>query len=168
MSSLLRVREDATASVELPVVGPAPRVAGRGADLRARLRVELRRPATWVQLLRFAIVGASGYVVNLGTFWVALHLTGAYEAAAVIAFLAGVTNNFVWNRHWTFSAAAGHAGRQAIRFLLVSLAAFGLNLAALELLVRVVGMAELPAQAIAVLGATPFSFCANKLWSFRA
>ena len=35
---------------------------------RPRLHAALRRPANWLQLLRFAIVGASGYAINLAVF----------------------------------------------------------------------------------------------------
>jgi putative flippase GtrA len=44
--------------------------------------------------------------------------------------------------------------------------AFVFNLAALELLVAVAGLPEVPAQAIAIVVATPVSFAGNKLWSF--
>ena len=46
-----------------------------------------------------------------------------------------MTNNFWWNRHWTFSARDGHAGFQAARFLVVSVVAFVFAAMVLELLV---------------------------------
>ena len=70
--------------------------------------------------------------------------------AAIGAFCVAVTNNFLWNRHWTFDAAGGHAGEQAWRFLTVSVLGLGINLAALSLLVDVAGLPELPGQALAV------------------
>jgi dolichol-phosphate mannosyltransferase len=137
--------------------------------LPGRVRAGLRRPANWLQLVRFACVGASGYVVNLTTFAIAVHaLSLDYRVAAGLAFLVAVTNNFVLNRHWTFRARDGHAGFQAARFLAVSVAAFLLNLAGLELLVAGLGVAEVPAQALAIAAATPLNFLGNKLWSFRA
>ena len=78
-----------------------------------------------------------------------------------------LTNNFVWNRVWTFRARDGHAGFQAVRFLVVSLIAFLVSLAVLELLVTVAGLPDVPAQAVAVVCATPLNFVGNKLWSFR-
>ena len=39
--------------------------------------------------------------------------------------------------------------------------------AILEVLVSVAGMAELPAQAISIVAATPLNFLGNKMWSFR-
>jgi len=129
-----------------------------------------------VQLFQFGLVGASGYVVNLIVFAI---LTGSglffregsdglgfhYIPAAVISFCVAVTNNFLWNRHWTFDARGGHAGFQAARFLTVSVLALAVNLIALELIVRA-GMDDLPAQAIAIAIAMPFNFIGNKLWTF--
>ena len=46
----------------------------------------------------------------------------------VLAFCVAVTNNFLWNRHWTFRATDGHMGFQAARFFTVSVLALGLNL----------------------------------------
>lgn len=125
-----------------------------------------RNPGNWVQLFQFGVVGASGYVINLVVFAV---LTGALDLhhipAAIGAFCVAVTNNFAWNRHWTFDARHGHAGFQAVRFFTVSTLALGVNLVVLELLVRA-DVAELPAQAIAVAIAMPFNFIGNKIWTF--
>jgi dolichol-phosphate mannosyltransferase len=124
------------------------------------------KPGNWVQLFQFAVVGASGYVVNLAVFAVLIGPFNIHHIpAAVIAFCVAVTNNFWWNRHWTFDAKHGHAGFQAARFLTVSVLALGVNLIALELLIRG-GMGDLPAQALAVLIAMPFNFIGNKLWTF--
>jgi putative flippase GtrA len=124
------------------------------------------KPGNWVQLFQFGIVGASGYVVNLAVFTlmvgpVDLH----YIPAAILAFCVAVTNNFWWNRHWTFDAKHGHAGFQAARFFTVSVLALGVNLIALELLVQA-GVSDVPAQALAVIIAMPFNFIGNKLWTF--
>jgi putative flippase GtrA len=89
-----------------------------------------------------------------------------HTVAALAAFAVAVTNNFLWNRYWTFGPGDGQAGFQAARFFVVSLASLGLNLAVLELLLHDGVVAELPAQAIAVAAAMPFNFLGNKLWAF--
>jgi dolichol-phosphate mannosyltransferase len=133
-----------------------------------KVRQGVRRLSNWFELIRFGAVGATGYVVNLGVFSLSLHVVGVdYRVAAVIAFLAGVLNNFWWNRHWTFGASDGHAGFQAARFLTVSVAAFLVSFGILQALVAGADMAEVPAQAIAIVAATPLNFLGNKLWSFR-
>ncbi len=75
----------------------------------------------WLQFVRFGLVGASGYAVNLAIFTLAVHPLGiGYRVASVLAFLVSVLNNFWWNRHWTFDGRGGHAGFQAARFFVVS------------------------------------------------
>ena len=135
--------------------------------LRARMRRGVRTPANWMELVRFAVVGASGYVVNLTVFAILVHgVDTHYRVAATGAFLVAVMNNFYWNRHWTFRAHHGHAGHQSARFLTISVAAFLFNLLVLELLVAGLDAPEVPSQALAIAAATPLSFLGNKLWSF--
>jgi dolichol-phosphate mannosyltransferase len=132
-----------------------------------RVGAAARRPASWVQLLKFGIVGGSGYLVNLGVFAI---LAGTLDIhhipAAIGAFCVAVTSNFLWNRYWTFGPGDGSAGFQAARFFAVSLASLGLNLVVLEVLLSGGGIGELTAQAIAVAVAMPFNFLGNKLWTF--
>jgi putative flippase GtrA len=146
------------------VIGVRAR-AGREAT---RVRHGLRRPANWFQLVRFSVVGGTGYVVNLAVYSTLVALVGVhYLPAALAAFAVAVTNNFLLNRHWTFDARDGRAAFQAPRFLVVSLIALSFNVVVLELLVGVAGMPKIPGQAIAILAATPLNFIGNKLWSFR-
>ena len=46
------------------------------------------------------------------------------------------------------------------------MAAFLFAAAILEVLVNGAGMAEIPAQAISIVAATPLNFVGNKMWSF--
>jgi dolichol-phosphate mannosyltransferase len=146
--------EELTTTVELP--------------FRARVRHGVRKPANWLQFVRFAAVGASGYAVNLVVFALCVHAFQIdYRAASVIAFSVSVTNNFWWNRHWTFDAKHEHPANQAVRFFAVSLVAFGFTYVVLVALVNGTGLEKVVAQAIAVAAATPLSFIGQKLWSFR-
>ncbi len=135
--------------------------------LHVRVRDGLTRPHNWVQLLKFCAVGASGYAVNLAVFYVCVEVIGLhYLLAATISFVVAVTNNFWWNRHWTFKARSGRARFQAPRFFAVSILAFLFAATVLEVLVSVAGLPELAAQAIAIAMATPLNFIGNKMWSF--
>jgi len=136
---------------------------------RVRVRHGVRRPQNWLQLVRFAAVGASGYVVNLAVFAASVHLLAIdYRVSAVIAFVVSVVNNFWWNRHWTFDAKHDHPIFQGARFFTVSLVAFGFTYVVLVSLVSGAGMSKVIAQAIAIVAGTPLSFLGQKLWSFRA
>ena len=150
-----------------PAASRAARTADWGSRTARRIRVASRRRSSWLQLLQFALVGAGGYVVNLTVFALLAQAAGLHHLlAAVGAFCVAVSNNFVWNRAWTFRGADGHAGFQAARFFAVSLAGLGINLVLLELLISSAGLAELPAQAAAVAITMPVNFIGNKLWTF--
>jgi putative flippase GtrA len=136
-------------------------------EIAYRIGAAARRPASWMQLLKFGLVGGSGYLINLAAF---VLLTGSFGvhhvAAAIGAFCVAVTNNFLCNRYWTFGPGEGSAHFQAARFFAVSLASLALNIAVLELLVSNHLVGDLTAQAIAVAVAMPFNFLGNKLWTF--
>jgi putative flippase GtrA len=134
---------------------------------RTRAGRALRRSHNWVQLAKFTAVGASGYVVNLAVFTALL--LGAdldHRLAAVGSFLVAVTNNYTWNRLWTFHGQRGHVAYQGARFFVVALLALVANLVALEVLIAL-GLPEIAAQAIAIVLVTPINFVGNKLWTFR-
>ncbi|MDQ3874611.1 MAG: GtrA family protein [Actinomycetota bacterium] len=133
---------------------------------RSRAALALQRRHNWIQLAKFCAVGASGYLVNLAVFALLLRAAAFhYLSAAACSFLVAVSNNYLWNRVWTFRRHRGHLAAQGVRFLVVSVAALGLNLLFLDALVAI-GVAEIPAQAVAVVLVTPVNFAANKLWSF--
>ena len=149
-----------TLSVPRPATTPSP------ARPHARVRRGLSERRNWLQLVKFCLVGASGYAVNLTVFGLAIVLFDAHHLlAATAAFLVAVTNNFWWNRHWTFAAGGGRASFQAPRFFAVSGAAFLFAALVLEVLVRA-GLPEFGAQALAIVAATPLNFVGNKMWSF--
>jgi putative flippase GtrA len=137
------------------------------ARVHTRVREGMFRRHNWVQLVKFCAVGGSGYVVNLAVFTIGVSVLDLHHLlAATLAFMVAVTNNFWWNRHWTFGAGDGHAGFQGARFFAVSVGAFVFAAAVLEALVNGAGIAEIPAQAISIVAATPLNFVGNKMWSF--
>jgi putative flippase GtrA len=133
----------------------------------ARTRGALGRRENWLQLIRFCVVGASGYVVNLAVYLLLLRgLDAHYLLAATGSFLVAVTNNYTWNRLWTFRGQRGHVAYQGMRFFVVSTAALVANLLILHVLVDQAGLGKVLAQAIAIVLVTPLNFVGNKLWSF--
>lgn len=133
----------------------------------ARTKGALGRRANWVQLAKFCTVGGSGYVVNLVVFTVLVGSFGLhYLLAATCSFLVAVTNNYLWNRVWTFRGERGHVAYQGLRFLIVSGFALVANLVILHALVQLWDREVLP-QAVAIVLVTPLNFIGNKVWSFR-
>jgi putative flippase GtrA len=148
-----------TTTIDFPVVS---------LPLRERLRGALLHTGNWRQFARFAVVGVSGYLVNLGVYAFCLHVLGIdYRIASVIAYFTSVMNNFWLNRHWTFDARGRHPAAQGVRFFIVSLIAFGCSELLLIGMVAGLGFSKLMSQAIATIGGMPINFTGQKLWSFR-
>jgi putative flippase GtrA len=66
-------------------------------ELADRTARALRRPHNWIQLAKFGIVGASGYVINLAVYTAILGI-GAHKAA-LVSFVVSATA-LVVNQLW--------------------------------------------------------------------
>ncbi len=128
--------------------------------------------------LKFAIIGGIGAIINLLVLWTSVELFNVhYLWAAVVAFIIADTNNFIWNRLWTFKSK-GKIHFQYPQFLLVSLDGLMLNLIILWALVEEVlpslGLRQdraslyiVLAQVIAIFLVSLFNFLANSMWTFK-
>lgn len=161
---------------------------GQQAARWLRIPDSLKRGHNWWQLLKFGMVGGSGYVVNLAVFTLALRLLGEspadgikdYHVAAVLGFMVANLNNYVLNRVWTFRGrGGGGAVLEYGRFLAIGIVSLLLGLVILTALVEALELPQLLAhtgvsdlgkiiaQAIAIVLVTPIGFVGNKLWTFR-
>jgi putative flippase GtrA len=123
-------------------------------------------PRDLFQIGKYVIVGLSGYLLNLAVYAALVRRAGVdYLAAAPLAFIAAVTNNYLLNRIWTFRNQRGHFVLQGARFFVVALCALVVSLLILKSLVEL-GIDAVLAQAIAIVVVTPINFLSNKLWSF--
>jgi putative flippase GtrA len=124
------------------------------------------------QFVKFAIVGASGFAVNLIIFTllqlvVPNHMdAGPYYAIYSVAFLAGGVSNFFLNRAWTFRSA-GHAGKEAAQFLSVSVLALLVGLIVSALVAPALGHGH-KTWFIATVSGIVVNFFVNKYWTFRS
>ena len=123
------------------------------------------------QFVKFGIVGASGFVVNLAVFTLLERATPIAEQAPhytlnfSIAFLCGGLSNYFFNRIWTFRAQ-GHAVVQGVQFLTVSAIALFVGLGVSHVVEPILG----PGHRTWLLGTLAgifVNFFANKYWTFR-
>jgi len=119
------------------------------------------------QPLRFLVVGAAGYVVNLGVFEV-LHRAGTeYVLAAVLSYLISNALMYIGNRYFTFRL--GHDGFWAGygRYIAVGVVVVALNALVLAALVEGTGIDATIANGLALLVVLPVAFVLFKRWTFR-
>ncbi len=160
----------------------------------------LQRPAVR-QFIQFCIVGATSTAISFGIFswliygveldrllhnWLAgdpnlqelfQHHRLYVQVAALIGFIISVTNGFIWNSRWTFSASGRqNRKRQYLQFVLVNIVGLLLN----QMIVFVVmglltrgkapgqkGLEPLMAAASATCIVVFWNFWANKHWTFK-
>jgi dolichol-phosphate mannosyltransferase len=118
------------------------------------------------QLLRFSLVGATGFAINVVAFAAALALGAHHLVAASAAAGIAMASNFACNRHWTFHAGHAAPAPQAARFAAVSITACLFALIVVELLIGTAGLPALVAQPASIAAALPLSFAGNRTWAF--
>jgi putative flippase GtrA len=124
------------------------------------------------QFLKFGVVGASGFVVNLLIFTLLQRLvpnhaaTGPYNLIYSIAFLSGGVSNYFLNRAWTFRST-GHVGREGLSFMIVSVLALLVALIVSAAIAPWLGHGH-KTWFVSTLAAIVVNFFVNKYWTFRS
>jgi putative flippase GtrA len=123
--------------------------------------------------VKFAIVGASGFAVNLIIFTLLQRVVpnhaeaGPYYVIYSISFLAGGVSNYFLNRSWTFRSTA-HAGKEAVQFLSVSVLALIVGLLVSAAVGHAMGHYGHITWLVATLSGIVVNFFVNKYWTFRS
>jgi putative flippase GtrA len=123
------------------------------------------------QFVKFGIVGASGFVVNLIVFTLLQRITPDptsklhYNALFSAGFLAGGLSNYFLNRAWTFRSQ-GHAGKEGASFMAVSVLALIVGLIVGNLVAPWLGHGH-KTWFVSVVAGIVVNFFVNKYWTFR-
>lgn len=88
------------------------------------------------QFLRFALVGAAGFIVDASTLKAAMYLGAGHYSGRVISYLVAATFTWSLNRRYTFREQQdANLFREWIKFLAANLAGGGINYATYAALV---------------------------------
>jgi dolichol-phosphate mannosyltransferase len=123
------------------------------------------------QFVKFGVVGASGFIVNLVVFTILQRLVPRhsdplpYSLIYSVAFLAGGVSNYYFNRVWTFRSGR-HAIREGAQFLTVSLLALLVGLIVSALLAPYLGHGH-RTWFVATIAGILLNFFLNKYWTFK-
>lgn len=118
------------------------------------------------QPVKFLLVGAGGYVVNLAVFAWLLKLGVPYLLGSIVSYFISNALMYLGNRYYTFSLGHSNFWRAYARYILVGLVVAGLNALVLAVLVETVGLYAVYGQALSLLLITPVAFVLNKRWTF--
>ena len=128
------------------------------------------KPEKMKEFMKFAVVGGSGVLVNMGCFFILTRYAGIrIEYASPIAIEISILSNFLLNNAWTFRkrhTRVRFAGR-ILRYHLVTAVAGLVNYLTLLLLANVFGIHDLLANLIGIILGTFINFFLNSLWTWR-
>jgi len=121
------------------------------------------------QVLKYAIVGALGTVINLSILYLCTDILNIfYILSEIIAFFISVLPNFLINKIWTFRETMGEKiVIKYFEYVIVSLFSLGINLVSLFILVEYFNFWYLFGGIVAIFIGFIFSFIAHNLWTFR-
>lgn len=125
---------------------------------------------------RFAMVGLLGTLIDIALF-TGLHVVLGMPSitANTLSYSAGIVNNFVWHRCWTFAQRPRKSGTiQFVQFAIVSLGGLLLNnllvswfVLAFASLFAHAGYDALAAKICATAVGVCWNFLVNNFWTFR-
>jgi putative flippase GtrA len=118
------------------------------------------------ELARFGAVGVLSNVLLYFLYLAATALGTGHKSAMTLAYCIGVVQSFYLNRSWTFRHE-GLARTALARYWAAYLAAYGLNLVLLLVLVDMAGLQHQLVQAVLTAVIAMLMFLTQKFWVFR-
>ncbi len=129
--------------------------------------------STWVTILmrfiRFGIVGCSGMLVDFGVTWLCKEkLRWNKYLSNSLGFVLAATNNYVWNRLWTFESESEAVVREYLSFVVIATIGLALNNLIVYLLHERLHLHFYLSKLIAVGCVTLWNFSMNYVFTFGA
>jgi putative flippase GtrA len=119
------------------------------------------------QPLKFVLVGAGGFVLNVCLFAVLFDLDTWYMAASALAYLGSNAAMYVGNRYFTFGLSHDGFLVAYLRYAVVGGVVAGLTALLLAAFVEGLGVDPRLGQALALSVLVPVSFVLSKRFAFR-
>ena len=119
------------------------------------------------RIIKFGIIGISGTVIDFAVLTTLVELAGFNILIAnTISFIFGATNNFVWNKFWTFRNKDKKFKRQFFKYLTVAFIGLLINTALMHLFITL-GLHYLIAKLIIAAIVVIWNYNGNKFWPFK-
>lgn len=84
---------------------------------------------TSVQLIKYALVGASNSLITLCVIYILISLLDVnLYVSNVIGYIAGLINSFIWNKQWVFKSHNHQIKKEIILFGVGFLICYGLQI----------------------------------------
>ncbi len=121
-----------------------------------------------MRFIRFGIVGASGMIVDFGVTWLCKEkLRWNKYVSNSLGFILAASNNYFWNRLWTFHSESVEIIREYSTFVLIALVGLGLNNLIIWLLHEKAQLNFYLSKLIAIGCVMIWNFSMNYVFTFR-
>lgn len=121
------------------------------------------------RLIKFCVVGCSGMLVDFFFTWLCKEkFKWNKYISNSIGFILAATNNYVWNRIWTFQSQNLEVAREYISFIVISLIGLGLNNLIIYLVHEKLHFNFYLSKIIAIGCVTIWNFSLNYVFTFHA
>ncbi len=118
--------------------------------------------------IKYSAVGVAGTFIDLASLFIFVeYFSIPVILGSILSFLLAVTNNFIFNKIWTFQNRSKNYRKLHIKFLIVSIVGLGLTVASMYVMVHFIALWYMFAKALTSLIVLTWNFLANKLWTFR-
>jgi putative flippase GtrA len=118
------------------------------------------------QSWRYGVVGVISNAVLYGAYLGMTTLGLGHKTAMTIGFVVGVTQTYFFNKKWSFEHSGKHRAT-FVKYWVVYILAYFLNLLLLWLLVDVLGFMHQFSQLALIFVCAAFIFALLRLWVFR-
>lgn len=122
-----------------------------------------------MRFVRFGIVGCSGMMVDFGVTWLCKEkFRWNKYLSNSLGFVLAATNNYIWNRLWTFQSQSEAVAREYISFVIIAIIGLGINNTIIYLLHERLRLNFYLSKLIAIGCVTLWNFTMNYVVTFRA
>lgn len=119
------------------------------------------------RFFRYIVTGVAANGLGLAIFQALVWVGAAPEVASLMASVPSVLTAYLLNKLWSFESSLPH-GKALLRYVLVTLAMIGLQVAIISVFYRLFDIWPLAAAIIGLAVTTPISFLLMTYWVFAA
>ena len=121
---------------------------------------------TFIQFIKFGIVGLSNTAIGLGTYYLFLFLDFHYMIANILSWVISVFNAFYWNNRYVFKNSTALCTALVRTYISYGFS-FLFGCVVLYILVEWCGISDKIAPLLTLVITIPLNFVLNKFWTFR-
>ena len=119
------------------------------------------------KFVKFCVVGFSGMVVDFGVTWLCKEkFKWNKYLSNSLGFVLAATNNYIWNRLWTFQSTSAEIPVEYSKFLIIAIIGLGINNLVIYLLHDKLKLNFYLAKLFAIGVVTLWNFIMNYLFTF--